>query len=74
MSDETGAVQPWPARLKPLPDELLTSWIVRLAAAHAIKPPAPFWMSREIAGEPAYPMAQFHPPYICHRRSAADRQ
>jgi hypothetical protein len=27
----------WPVHLKPLPDELLSSWIVRLAAAHGLK-------------------------------------
>ena len=27
----------WPAHLKPLPDELLSSWLVRLAAAHGLK-------------------------------------
>jgi len=27
----------WPAHLKPLPDELLSSWLVRLARAHSLK-------------------------------------
>ncbi len=27
----------WPARLKPLPDELLSSWLIRLAMAHGVK-------------------------------------
>lgn len=27
----------WPVHLKPLPDELLSSWVVRLAAAHGLK-------------------------------------
>ncbi|CAG4884761.1 conserved protein of unknown function [Georgfuchsia toluolica] len=27
----------WPVHLKPLPDELLSSWLVRLAHAHGLK-------------------------------------
>lgn len=27
----------WPARIKPLPDELLSSWLMRLAMAHGLK-------------------------------------
>ncbi len=27
----------WPARVRPLPDELLSSWLVRLAMAHGLK-------------------------------------
>ncbi|MDQ3555642.1 MAG: TniQ family protein, partial [Gemmatimonadota bacterium] len=27
----------WPVHLKPLPDELLSSWLGRLAAAHGLK-------------------------------------
>ena len=40
MSNVHGESRPWPARPRPLPDELLTSWIVRLASAHDIKPHA----------------------------------
>lgn len=32
-----GCATPWPARLKPKPDELLSSWLVRLAIAHGQK-------------------------------------
>ena len=34
LDDES---KPWSIRLKPKPDELLTSWIIRLAWAHGIK-------------------------------------
>lgn len=34
LSDTQAA---WPARIKPLPDELLSSWLVRLAMAHGLK-------------------------------------
>lgn len=34
----------WPAHPKPLPDELLSSWIVRIAAANAIKLQTLSWM------------------------------
>ena len=34
----------WPAHPKPLPDELLSSWIVRVAEANAIKLQTLSWM------------------------------
>lgn len=34
MSDQS---QLWPVRIKPLPDELLSSWLVRLAHGHGLK-------------------------------------
>lgn len=32
-----GTPSAWPARIRPLPDELLSSWLVRLAMAHGLK-------------------------------------
>jgi hypothetical protein len=42
--DEMAHGNVWPAHPKPLPDELLSSWIVRVAAANAIKLQTLSWM------------------------------
>ena len=37
VSASSAEYDPWPVRPKPLPDEILSSWLMRLAMAHGVK-------------------------------------